>query len=102
MEFKEALRLVQSKKQKDNYLLVEITYDKKIILPYKDGIALLGALANAEQLNDPYSKPKTISHLERDVFKTTILSAVEYEQLRVAALLNVSLEEVQEHYKEAA
>ena len=102
MEFKEALKLVQNKKIKDNFLLIELYYDRKVILPYKEGIAFITSLVNAEQYRDSYGKPPIITDLEKDFIKVTTVSALEYEQIKIAALLNVSLEDVREHYKEAA
>lgn len=101
MEFKEALKLVQSKKIKENFLLIEMYYDRKILLPYKEGMAFIASLANAEQYKDTYGKPRCIIELDKECFKVTPLSALEYEQIKIATLLNVSVEDVQEHYKEA-
>jgi len=102
MQYAEALKQVQSKKIKENFILVEIAYDKKLILPYKEGLAFIGSLANAEQLHDPYSKPKQITGLARDSIKTDILSYEEYERIKIAALLGVTTEEVKQYALEAS
>jgi hypothetical protein len=101
MEYQEAVKKVSNRKVKENFLLIEFYYDKKLILPYKEGMAFVGALSNAEQLHEPYSKPKSITPLERDLLKTTILSHTEYEQIKIAQLLKVSLEDVQRFELEA-
>lgn len=96
MDYKEALKKVQAKKPRQNFLLIEISYDKKLILPYQEGIAFMAALENAEQFIDTYSKPKAITGLDRDQLKTSIMSYSEYEQVKIAALLNISIEDVKQ------
>ena len=96
MDYAEAVKKVQAKKLKENFLLIEMAYDKKLIMPYKEGVAFISSLANAEQLNDPYSKPKTITGLDREAIKSSVLSYEEYERIKIAALLNISLEEVKQ------
>jgi len=100
MDYKEALKTVSTQKARENFMLIEFQWDKKIVLPYKDGLALVGCLANAELLNEQYSKPKTITGIERDSFKTTILSRDEYELIKISHLLGLTLEEVQEQAKQ--
>jgi len=102
MKYEEALKLVQTKKPKDNYMLIELSYDRKLIIPYKDAITLLSSLANAEQLNEHYNEPHRIVGLERDSFHSRIFSHEEYERYKIAALLNITPDEVKEHMKQAA
>lgn len=102
MDYKEALKKVSERKSSDNFIIIELDYSKKLILPYKDGIVFLSTLANAEQLNDRYNTPKSISSLENDAIKVTIMSAAEYEQIKIAALLNVTVDEVKQFALEAA
>ena len=94
MDYKEALKKVQAKKPKQNFMLIEISYDRKLVLPYQEGIAFMASLENAEQLIDSYSKPKGITGIDRDQIKTSLMSYAEFEQVKIAALLNVSIEEV--------
>ena len=96
MEYAEALKKVSQKTSKENYMLVNWGYENKIIVPHKDGITLMAALANAEQLNDPYNKTHSITELEKDKIKITTLSHEEYVRYKVAALLNMTLDEVKE------
>ena len=96
MEYNEALKKVQSKKPKDNFMVVTLSYNCKLLLPYKDGLLFMSALANAEQLGDEYGKPKRILPLERESLSSHLMSADEYETYKIAALLNVSPEEVKE------
>lgn len=102
MDYKEALKKVQTSRQRENFLIVELDYNNKVLLPYKDGITLLSTLANAEQLSDRYGQTKSIGPLGMDSIKSYVLSASEYEQIKIAALLNVSVDEVKQFALEAA
>lgn len=102
MDYKEALKQVQSHKQKENYLVVKISYDIQIVLPHSDGIALLNSLKNAEQLHTPYNEPHRIKEIERSKLEVTQMSATEYERFKIAALLGISPAEVLEYAQKAA
>ena len=94
MDYQEALKKIQVKKVKENFLLITFSYDLKLVLPYKDGVAFLNALANAEQLHDPYQKQHNIAELDRSKIAISPMSHEEYERYKIAALLNISVEEV--------
>lgn len=95
MGYTEALKKVSvQKKDKDNYLVIEVSYDMKLLLPYAAGLVLMQALGSAEKLNDSYSEQIHISGLDRSNVKTTILSSEEYSQIKIAELLQVKLEDV--------
>ena len=96
MDYKEALKKVQAVKVKDNFMCIKLTYDTKLILPHKDALLFLSSLAAAEQLNDPYNKPHTIGELDRSKIEVTTLSYLEYERFKIAALLNITVDEVKE------
>ena len=68
-DYLEAMKKVSVLKPKENYLVIELYYDNKIILPYKDGITLMAALNNAEHLKETYNEPHRITGLNRDVIK---------------------------------
>lgn len=86
-----------NKMPKENFLSIEFDYNKSIVLPYDQGLTFVACLKNAELLNEPYSKAKTITSFESNYFKTRILSRKEYEDIKIAALLGISVEEL---YKE--
>lgn len=96
MELTEALKKVRAEKPKENFMLLEFSYNNKIIVPHKDGVAVLNALVNAERYQDDYNKPRRVVEVERDQFRSTALSYAEYERLKLAALLNLTPEEVKE------
>lgn len=96
MDYAAALKKVQAHKQRENYMMISLSYDKKLILPFKEGLAFMAALNLAEQFDDPYGKAHRIVPLDRSAITTTILSGVEYEQYKIAALMGVSIELVKE------
>jgi hypothetical protein len=102
MEFKEALKKVQSKKPKENYLVVRLNYETRLIIPYKDGLALVSALNNAELLNESYGKPKRITEFDKESIVMQVLSASEYDRIKISALLNMNPDELKEIQEQEA
>jgi hypothetical protein len=88
---------IYSRTPKDNFLAVEYDYNKSIILPYDEGLKFVACLKNAEVLEEQYNKPKTITAFQSNYFKTRILSRKDYEDIKIAALLGITVEEL---YKE--
>lgn len=93
--YAEARKDVQARKPKSNYLLVDIAYDKKYILPYADGIKLLSALEKAEQYSKEYCKPARIHGIKEHI-ECRIFSSMEYERVKLATLLQVDPESIHE------
>jgi hypothetical protein len=89
-----ALKELYSKTPKDNFLAIEVDYAKSIVLPYDDGLKFLACLKNAEMYSHSYNQPKTITHFDHDRFKTSVLSRKEYEDMKIAAMLGVTVEEL--------
>ncbi len=73
----EALKKVQAEKPKDNFMLVNIGYDNNVIVPYKDGLAIVAALGNAQLLQEGYSEKTRITEFDRRTFNPKILLADE-------------------------
>ena len=96
MEYKEAIKKVQARKPKCNFMVIKLAYDLKIVLPHADGMAFMASIANVEQLNDPYNANHSITPLERNKFEITTLSQDEYEHHKVAALLGITVNEAKE------
>ena len=96
-EYQAAVKKFQAIKPKENYLLCTISWGTKVVLPYKAGMALMEALGQAERLVEEYNKPPSIQPLDRDRMHLGILSAQEYEQIRIAQLLKVPLDTVKEY-----
>lgn len=96
MEYLEAVKKVQTTKPKDNFMVIKLDYETQLILPHKDGVAFMAALASAEQFNTHYSKPHSICELDRDKLTVTTMSCVEYERYKIATLLGVTVDEVKQ------
>lgn len=97
MDYLTAVKKVQTKKAKGNYLVISFDWSSRFILPYEAGIALLAALENAEQFNDHNNPAKGIKEIDRHAYTVSPLSGEEYQRCKIAALLQVSIEEIKEH-----
>lgn len=91
MEYDQALKLVEADKKVDNYLSINFGYSLTVVLPYKNGLALLDNLNSAEKLADSYSTNIPITPLSKDDVRVTILSQAEYRQRKMASLLGVAV-----------
>ncbi len=101
MNYKEAVKTVQaSKKTKENFMLINVSYDYKIILPHKEGVAFIAAMALAEQLENGYSQKHCIKAIDRDKMSVTFMSNEEYERFKIAALLGVPVSDLDAIEKE--
>ena len=89
----EAVKQVNAKKQ-PNLFIVELSYNRKLVLPHDAGIALINALKDAEVMNDDYGKDPLIGPLEKDSIRVSSLAHAHYEDIKVARLLNITLQEL--------
>ena len=95
MDYLTALKKINTpRKSQDIFMVIKFSYDNTIILPHKDGLALLQALQNSERLTGAYGTPPKIEPIERDCCTVHLMSQKEYEQHKIAALLDCTLEEV--------
>ena len=94
MGYAAALKKVQAIKPKENLMLVTLSYDKKLVLPHKDGLALMASLANAESLVSEWGKKPRIEPLEKDSITATLLSREGYQDIQMAHLLGITLDEL--------
>lgn len=101
-EYQKALKTVQTKKAKDSYMVIEFGYSNKVILPHKEGIILLTSLNTAEHFEEAYSGVSRIEPFDREKLKASIMSAEEYQQYKIAMLLNVPVQEIRDYEKQAA
>ena len=99
MDYQEALKKTKTEKPAENYMLINLSYDKKVILPYKDGVAFMASLANAELLTEGYSEPVSIAGLDRDAVTFRVMSHAEYIRIKVATLLGIKPDEVLQYEK---
>ena len=93
-KYKAAAKKVNATKPSENFMVVQFFYNTKLILPHKAGLALLTALENAELFKDSYSNKYRIIPIEHNTVSTQFMSLQEYQQIKIANILNVSLEDV--------
>ena len=69
------------------YMTIELSYDKKIILPIAEGETLLNILANAEKIDiSDYKRHKiAVGNME---IPASIIPLFEYKEMKTNALLN--------------
>lgn len=94
MDYAEALKKVTANKPKENYLVITLGYNSKVVLPFKDGAAFMQTLVNAEQLHEPYNEQHRIGEFNREAVTSAVMSHTEYVRFKIAALLGVKPEEV--------
>lgn len=94
-KYQETVKELKAKKPPENFIVVSVSYDTKLILPHKAGLAFMAAIENAEVFKDSWSDKCRIKPLERDSVSMSTLSAHEYQQIKIANLLGVSLGEIQ-------
>jgi len=99
LTYPEATKKAKAEKPPENFMVVQI--DSKLVLPYKDGIKLMEALANAEKL-DRYSSDPPIEPLEHWNIAAHILSPKDYVRHKTAQLMGVSLSDLEQAEQAAA
>ena len=93
-KYEEAVKKLKAKKPPENYMVVQLSYGTKLVLSHKAGLALITAHENAELLKESYSDKCMIIPIERDAISTQFMSLQEYQQIKIANILNVSIEDV--------
>lgn len=96
MLYKEAIKKVQATKTGENFIVVQFNYDKKLILPYSDGLVFMQSLQKGELLNSNYPRETTIEPFDLNTYTVNPLSRTDYEMYKVAQLLNMTLTEVKQ------
>ena len=91
-DIEEATKKVCSQKPKEGFITVHISvdYNTRLILPHSDGVALLETLKNAELWRQTDYEKSLIGPLETSTVVIAKMAGEEYEQRKVAMLLDVS------------
>lgn len=101
---KENLTLEEARKlitePKEGKLLLQINYDKFLCVPQSDGIQILKLLAKGEVLTFAYSKPPSREEISKENLPFSLMSDEEYRTTRMAAILQVSVDEMKIKIKE--
>ena len=99
MDYATALKQVKAAKPEPPYVLVRLSYDKKLVLPYKQGMDFMASLDSAEVLVEEWGKNASILSMKKEEIVLTMLSREEYVNIKVSNLLNISLEDLAESQK---
>ena len=93
-KYEAAAKKVNATKPSENFMVVQFSYDTKLVLSHKAGLALITALENAELFKESYSDGCKIIPIERGAISTQFMSLQEYQQIKIANILNVPLSDV--------
>jgi hypothetical protein len=71
------------KKPDSNFMEIgfNLSYSENIVLPYKEGLALMASLENAKKICRDYGKPNTVKDLSKEDIKSSILGSQEYGEI---------------------
>ena len=94
-KYKAAAKRVNATKPSENFMVVQLSYSTKLVLSHKAGLALMTALENTELFKESYSDKCRIIPIERDAISTQFMSLQEYQQIKIANILNVPLSDIQ-------
>lgn len=95
--YDKALKEVRATKPKEMKALIKFDYNNTYVLPFKAAIQFMEAMEHAEHLSGSYGSPHGIQPLIKDHFSMHPFSGEEYEANKIAALLNVSVDEVRQY-----
>ena len=70
----------------DNYICIELSYNKHLVVKYEAGVEIIKGLQKAELLTDSYNEPKTIEAIT-DQLKFSFLPRAEYTKIKMEAAL---------------
>jgi hypothetical protein len=78
-----------TKKPEGSYMIVQfnVHYDDHLVIPYKEGIALLAAMENARIYNKAYNQESKITDLKENTFKASSIGVQEYGEAILRATL---------------
>ena len=72
-----------------NYMVVSFGYDYNLVLPYKDGIALLASIEKAEPIERYYAGNKVVFNDKSKEIEIHTISQKDYREQKMAKLLGV-------------
>jgi hypothetical protein len=96
-QFKEAQKKAQAFKTNENFFKVDFS-GVVLVLPYKEGMAFIASLAHAESIEGDWGK-KRLEDFNMKCMEITVIPAKERERYKIAALLDISIDDVKEAEK---
>jgi len=77
---------------KNNFMVIKLSWSANLVVPWDEGVIIMGALKNAELLVDYHSEDAKITPVTKnDAISSEILSQEEYLKLKMAHILNVKI-----------
>jgi len=70
----------------DNYICIELNYNKHLVVKYEAGVEIIKGLQKAEIYTDRYNEPNTIEPVE-DELKFSFMPRAEYTKIKMEAAL---------------
>lgn len=92
MNAKEAEKLL-SKPIEENYISFSIGYSASLIMPHKQGLELVKALACAEEFKDNYNGASQVAPISPKEIHIKLVSAEEYREAKLRYYLEQGTEE---------
>lgn len=101
MNYETAAKQVRAAKKPESYLVFRFNYGERYILPHKEGLALLQSMSAAEQIPSYFNKtdPPVIKQIGTSSISIDAMSQEEYEEIKIAALLGIPLDDLKEAKK---
>ena len=74
------------------YIVIEIDYDNKLIMPVEKGMAFMETWANSLNLKIRYEEPPQLVPVKKE-FKVTFMSEEKLKEVKMAAVIGSSAED---------
>lgn len=96
MTYEEALKKVQGKTLAINksFLKIKFSYQVEVILPFKQGVALIESLQHGWFYVANYSSAPDFRAIESKDFEATVCSEEEVQRIQMAKLLGISIHDL--------
>jgi len=96
MTYEEALKQVQGKTPAINksFLKIKFGYQIEVILPFKQGVALIESLQHGWFYTANYSSPPDFRAIESKDFEAAVCSEEEVQRIQMAKLLGISIHDL--------
>lgn len=92
MTHADATKKLKTEKPRENYLVV--TIDARLVMPHRDGLKLIEALASAERLARYSSDTPPIESLDEYTLQSRVMGPEEYRRHKMAQLMGLSLRDL--------
>lgn len=99
IRYEDAAKQIKAEKPKENLMVIPFGYDHKIVVPYKEGVKIIEALASAEVLKEEHGEFPYFTGIGRHHISPTLMSRDEYELIKIASVLQVDYKTLKKQKK---